>query len=216
MAPFEEIVDGDVTWRLDRDFLQSRWTCIWGRGCPGIGPEAAPHLQHGCCSLGAELDDEDEAMTVDALARTLTVEQLQHHAELAAGGAITGDERPSTRVVDGACIFLNRPGFSGGAGCALHLAAIEAGEPPHEWKPSVCWQVPVRVEFAPGAGDTEVATVRRWERADWGDDADAMGWWCTDDDGAQVGDVPVVESLADELTQILGPEVYVELRRRLT
>ena len=29
----------------------------------------------------------------------------------------------TTRLVDGACIFLNRPGFAGGAGCALHSAA---------------------------------------------------------------------------------------------
>ena len=56
---------------------------------------------------------------------------------------------PHTRVVDGACIFLNRPGFAGGAGCALHLAAVDAGESPIDWKPSVCWQLPIRVDWEP-------------------------------------------------------------------
>ena len=32
----EEIVDGEVLWRFDTDFLRSNWTCIWGRGCKGI------------------------------------------------------------------------------------------------------------------------------------------------------------------------------------
>src|SRR5918994_2179629 len=104
----EEIVDGDVTWRFERSFLTSNWTCIWGRGCLGI------------------LDDPAEAST---------------------GGVFGNDERTNTRVVGGACIFLNRPGFAGGAGCALHLAAMDAGEPPIEWKPSVCWQLPVRVDW---------------------------------------------------------------------
>ena len=57
------------------------------------------------------------------------------------------DFRPgprNTRVVDGACIFLNRTGFAGGAGCALHLAAFDAGESPIDFKPSVCWQLPIR------------------------------------------------------------------------
>ena len=57
----EEIRDGDTIWRFDTAFLASNWTCIWGRGCLGILPEPAPHLQQGCCSIGAELDGEDEA-----------------------------------------------------------------------------------------------------------------------------------------------------------
>ncbi len=62
-AEFEEIDAGDVVWRFDRDFLESRWTCIWGRGCLGILDEPAEHLGQGCCSIGAELGDTDEAMT---------------------------------------------------------------------------------------------------------------------------------------------------------
>jgi hypothetical protein len=210
-----EIVDGDTIWRFDTDFLRSNWTCIWGRGCLGIRPEPAEHLGHGCCSIGAELDGEDEAMTISALAATLDPSRFQHHAEAGAGGVFSDDTRTATRVVDGACIFLNRPDFPGGAGCALHLEALHAGESPIEWKPSVCWQLPIRVDWAPGEGGAEVATLRRWTRADWGAEGESMAWCCTEGTRAYAADSPVVESLAEELEGIVGPTVYVELRRRL-
>ena len=211
----EEIVDGPTTWRFDVDFLQSRWTCIYGRGCLGILAEPAEHLQQGCCSIGAELGDEEEAMTIGALAATLDPSLFQHHAEAAEGGIYLDDHRGATRLVDGACIFLNRPGFAGGAGCALHLAALDAGESPIEWKPSVCWQLPIKVDWDPGPGDTEVATVRRWTRADWGEDGDPMAWCCTEGDRAYVGETTVLESLGDEIEALVGTTVHVELRRRL-
>jgi hypothetical protein len=211
---YEQVDDGETTWRFERSFLRSNWGCIWGRGCLGIGTEPAPELGLGCCSLGADLD-EDEAPTISALAATLRPERFECHVEAAAGGVFADETRRATRVVDGACVFLNRPGFPGGAGCALHLAAIDAGESPVDWKPSVCWQLPLRVEFAPGEGDTEVATVRGWTRADWGAEGETMAWCCTEGDLAYGGDRPVVESLGEELEAIAGHAVYVELRRRL-
>ena len=211
----EEIEDGDTTWRFDRAFLTSRWVCIWGRGCQGILPERAETLGHGCCSGGADLDEGDEARLIGALAATLPAASFQHHEEAAQGGVYRDAERRHTRVVDGACIFLNRPGFAGGAGCALHLAAVEAGEPITDWKPSVCWQLPVHVDWAPGPRDTEVATVRRWTRGDWGAEGEEMAWCCTEEPESYVGEQPVVDSLAVELEGIVGAEVYVELRRRL-
>ena len=130
--------------------------------------------------------------------------------------------RTRTRVVDGACVFLNRPGFEGGEGCALHLAALDAGESPIDWKPSVCWQLPLRVDWAllddADPDGPETATVRRWSRADWGEQGRVMAWCCTErDDGGEAfsGDAPVVDSLADELVALAGHEVHVELRRRL-
>ena len=39
----------------------------------------------------------------------------------------TKDGETKTRTVEGACIFLNRPGFEHGAGCALHQAAVRRG-----------------------------------------------------------------------------------------
>jgi hypothetical protein len=120
--------------------------------------------------------------------------------------------------VDGACIFLNRPGFGGGAGCALHLAALAADESPIDWKPSVCWQLPIKVDWVqtnePSESPVEVATVRGWQRRDWGPDGETMAWCCTEGDRAYVGDRQVLDSLADELTAIVGDEVMVRLRRR--
>lgn len=209
-----EIDAGDTIWRFDRAFLTSNWTCLFGCGCQGILDRPAPERGEGCCSIGAELDGEDEAMALSATAMMLLPEQFQHHAEAAADGVFADETRRHTRVVDGACIFLNRPGFTGGAGCALHLAAVALGDSPIDWKPSVCWQLPIHVDWAPAADDREVATVRGWRRADWGDDGD-MAWWCTEAPEAYVGDRPVVESLSDELQAIVGEPVYVELRRRL-
>ncbi|MCU1344199.1 MAG: hypothetical protein JWL70_465, partial [Acidimicrobiia bacterium] len=161
--PLEEISDGDTIWRFDRTFLQSNWTCIWGRGCQGIGPVPAPELQLGCCSMGADLSEPDEARMIAALASTLDADRFQFHATAAADGIFSDSTCTNTRVVDGACVFLNRPGFAGGAGCALHLAALDADESPLDWKPSVCWQLPIKIDWEPGPNDTEVATVRGWE-----------------------------------------------------
>jgi hypothetical protein len=213
--PVTEIADGDTTWRFDTSFLTSNWTCIWGRGCLGILPRPAPELGQGCCSVGADLDGLDEARRIDALAATLEPSRFEFHAAAAGGGIFADDTRRATRVVDGACIFLNRPGFAGGEGCALHLGALDSDESPIDYKPSVCWQLPIRVEWEPSEEGTEVATVRGWTRDDWGEEGTTMAWCCTEGDRAYVGDRPVVESMAEELEAIVGPRVYVELRRRL-
>jgi len=212
----EEVHDGDTTWRFERSFLTSTWTCIWGRGCQGILPERAEHLGQGCCSIGADLGDEDEARMIAALAATLHPARFEHHADAREGSIFSDDRRRHTRVVDGACIFLNRPGFAGGAGCALHLEAIASGESPIDWKPSVCWQLPIKVDWEPGDDGAEVATVRRWSRRDWGAEGESMAWCCTEERDAYVGDVPVIDSLAGELRAVAGSRVYVELRRRVT
>jgi len=216
---YEEVVDpvDGTRWRIDLAFLESRWTCLWGNGCSGILDEPAEALQQGCCSVGAEMLDDDEAMLVAALGATLGPEQLQHHAEAARHGFFSDATRTNTRVVDGACIFFNRPGFAGGVGCALHRAAEAAGEPVLDWKPEVCWQLPLRIDR-----DGGTATLRRWGRADWGADGATMHWCCTerptraDQADAFVGDRPVIESLAEEIEALVGPEVAVEIRRRLT
>ncbi len=212
---FEEIVDGDVTWRVERDFLESNWTCIWGRGCLGIKAEADEASALGCCSLGAVLDGDDEAMRISAQAAMIPAARFEHRECAEAEGVFADGARTNTRVVDGACVFLNRPGFSGGAGCALHLAALDADEAPIEWKPSVCTQLPIKVDWEPvGDGAEEIATLRRWERGDWGKGGETMAWCCTEGDRAYVGDAPVIDSLATELADIVGTEVFVELKRR--
>jgi hypothetical protein len=212
---YVELPTEETLWRFDRSFLTSNWTCFWGRGCQGILSEPAEHLAQGCCSVGAELDGVDEAMNLAALAAAIPDERFQFRAEANTGGIFSSDERRNTRVVDGACIFLNRPGFEGGAGCALHLAALDAGESPIDWKPSVCWQLPIKIDWTDRGDGGEIATVRRWTREDWGDDEEDMVWWCTEAPEAFAGSSPVVESLGEELQAMLGDAVYVELRKRL-
>ena len=227
---FVEIVRAGTVWRFEREFLESNWTCLFGRGCKGILERDATELNQGCCSLGAHFGDgpagEAEAMNVAAYAAMLTPEQFQFHAvanarpdpDDQATGIFGNEERTHTRVVDGACIFLNRPGFAGGEGCALHIAAIEFDESPTEWKPSVCWQLPLRIDWQELDADTEQATVRRWSRSDWGDHGRTMAWCCTERaDGAEAycGDEQVIDSMSDSLRALAGDEVYVELRRRL-
>lgn len=220
-----EIPDGDVTWLFDRAFLDSEWTCIYGSGCRGILPDDTTELQQGCCSYGAHLGDgtegRAEALNVAAFASVLTDDQWQFRAEFVEhgpAGIFSDAHRNHTRVVDGACVFLNRPEFEGGPGCALHVGAIATDESPIDWKPSVCWQLPIRVDWEHDGDGHEVATVRRWGRQDWGEFGETMAWCCTErGEGGEAyrGSEPVVASLADELAAIVGDEVYVELRRRL-
>ncbi|MFN8017196.1 MAG: hypothetical protein U0P45_03640 [Acidimicrobiales bacterium] len=207
-----EVSVAQVDWVVDVGFLSSSWTCIWGRGCLGILDEPAEHLAQGCCSVGAQLEDQEEAQTIAALAALLGPEAFEHHDEAAAGGVFADEDRTATRLVDGACIFLNRPGFAGGAGCALHLGALADGEPPMDWKPSVCWRLPLRVDVAPGPDGRERATLRRWARGDWGEGGANMAWCCTEGDRAYVGVRPVAESLAEELEALVGAEAWVEIR----
>lgn len=219
---FVEIDSGDTVWRFDRALMTSNWRCIFGDGCQGILPEPAPELQQGCCSYGAHLGDgaegRTEALNVSAYASMLTADQWQYHA-VGPTGIFSDDRRNTTRVVDGACVFLNRPGFAGKPGCALHIGAVDAGESPTEWKPSVCWQLPLRVDWEPLDDDREIATVRRWSRSDWGDFGNTMAWCCTErSDGGEAysGTQRVVDSMADEIAAIVGEAVAVELSRRFT
>lgn len=209
-------VDG-TRWRIDVDFTDSSWTCLWGRGCVGIGDDAAPERGEGCCSVGAQLLDDAEAGRIATLGATLDPDRFQYAASAATDGFFADDERRATRVVDGACVFLNRPGFKGGEGCALHLAAVDDGDSPIDWKPTVCWQLPMKVDV----DDDGVRTLRRWRRADWGAGGATMAWCCTerpdpagDLPDAYGGDHPVAVALNAELSGMVGPELAAALRAR--
>ena len=210
---FVDPIDG-TRWEIDVGFTDSSWNCIWDRGCQGILDHPAPELQQGCCSVGAELLDDEEARTIGALGASLDPGHFQYADEAVTGGVFAsgyeGQTHPgATRVVEGACIFLNRPGFAGGEGCALHLAAVAEGESPVDWKPSVCWQVPIRVDRL----DDGTRRLRRWRSDDWGEEG--VAWTCTQDRtlaDAYTGPAPVVATLERELIALVGREVYVELR----
>ena len=168
----------------------------------------------GCCSYGAHLTDEADASRVAAAADTLSGEQWQFRAK---GRRKTGvfKRDPSgamtTRLVEGACIFLNRPGHPGGAGCALHRAALERGVPPLELKPDVCWQLPLRREDTVAPNGHVTSSLREWGRGDWGEGGAEFGWWCTEAPEAFSGRDAVYRSLRDEIVAMTGQEVYESL-----
>ena len=205
------------TWVFDATFLMSNWSCIYGHGCVGVLTGPAEHLQQGCCSYGAHFIDDADLATVEATSVRLTAKNWQHRRKAQKGGFFTTepDGTRVTRVVDGACIFLNRPGFAGGVGCALHTAALEAGERPLDWKPDVCWQLPLRlVEHTDDHGYV-TSTLREWKRRDWGEGGKEFHWWCTESDDAFVGATATYEYLRDEIVEFTGEKVYALLCERL-
>ncbi|HJV08645.1 MAG TPA: hypothetical protein VJ653_03165, partial [Acidimicrobiales bacterium] len=134
------------TWVFDVTFLLSRWTCIFGNGCQGVLTGPAAELVQGCCSYGAHFTDAGDEARVEAAAATLTPAQWQFRREGRQRGVVktNAEGERVTRMVADACVFLNRPGFAAGAGCALHRAALDRGERPMDLKPDVCWQLPLR------------------------------------------------------------------------
>jgi hypothetical protein len=208
----------NTTWVFDVTFLESNWTCIYGRGCLGVLTGPSPQLEEGCCSYGAHLTGDDDRARVEAAASRLTAAEWQFRDIARRRQGPIRDDRSGdivTRLTDGACIFLNRPGFSSGPGCALHSAAVARGEQPRDWKPDVCWQIPLhRQEETAASGHTTV-TVRQWNRADWGAGGQEFHWWCTQSPEAFVGATPVHEQLHDDLAAMIEPEVHEKLEAYL-
>ena len=198
------------TWVFDLTFLTSSWTCIYGRGCPGVLTGPAPELEQGCCSYGAHFVDDEDHATVAAYIDRLTPAQWQFRSKGRREGATrrNKDGQWVTRVHQGACIMLNRPGFAGGIGCALHAAALDVGERPLDWKPDVCWQLPLRLEESTDDNGHVTSTLREWKRRDWGDGGSEFHWWCTESDDAFVSPDAVYLTLRDEIIELIGEQPY--------
>jgi hypothetical protein len=201
--------DEDRTWVFDVTFLLSRWQCIFGHGCQGVLTGPAPELAQGCCSYGAHFTDDEDVSRVEAAAATLDAVDWQHRARGRQGVVKAGAKGSKvTRMVDGACIFLNRPGFPGGPGCALHRAALRRGQHPMELKPDVCWQLPLRREDTTDSGGHVTSTVTQWDRKHWGDGGAEFHWWCTEAGEAFSGSEPVYRHMRQELVALSGPLIY--------
>jgi len=201
------------TWVFDVTFLLSRWTCIFGRGCQGVLTGPSPEMVQGCCSYGAHFTDRQYVARVKQAARNLTAEQWQFRSKAMKDGKLdvvttTGKGDVVTRLVGDACIFLNRPGFPGGAGCALHRAALERHERPLDVKPNVCWQLPLRREDSDSDNGQVVSTIRQWDRRHWGAGGDEFHWWCTEAPEAFRSAEPVYRTMSDELVGLVGHDVY--------
>lgn len=203
----------DRTWMVDATFMRSNWSCIYGNGCQGVLDADASQMAQGCCSYGAHFVDDDDVQTVVRAVVRLDPRDWQFHKKARRSGFLdVGDDGATvTRLVDDACIFLNRPGFEGGPGCALHRGALAAGERPMDWKPNVCWQLPLRLDHQTDDHGHVTSTLREWKRRDWGPGGSEFHWWCTESADAFVGSVPVFEYLRDEIIGMIGESAYSQL-----
>lgn len=209
----EHLIAADLTWLL------SRWTCMFGT--PACRGTVAGRPDDGCCSHGAFLSDDDDRARLDDAVRQLTAEDWQFRTKgLGRKGYLEMDEydgQPNlrTRKHRGACIFLNRPGFKAGIGCALHSKALKLGVEPLTMKPEVCWQLPIRRTQAwvtrPDGTQILKTTITEYDRRGWGEGGLDLHWYCTGDPATHVGAKPVYESYAAELTELLGEKAYAEL-----
>ncbi|MEO6019324.1 MAG: hypothetical protein ABIP45_03635 [Knoellia sp.] len=214
---FSDPADPAQRFRCDLTWLTSRWTCIFGSGCEGI---YADRPDDGCCTLGAHFSDEDDLTRVAAVVAELGEDEWQlrpdrkNTTKISAWTELEDDAR-KTKVVDGACIFLNRPGFPAGAGCALHQHAVLTGQPPHTQKPDVCWQLPIRRTFRTVEQPDETSylevSIGEYDRRGWGPGGHDLDWYCSGNPDAHVGAEPVYRSNRAELVELMGQSAYDEL-----
>ncbi|MGW5635465.1 hypothetical protein [Streptomyces sp. NPDC003832] len=211
---FPDPGDDEQVFRCDLTWLTSRWNCIFGSGCQGI---QAGRADDGCCSLGAHFSDEDDEKRVAGYVARLTPDIWQHHDVGVESGWVSEDDEGSrqTRPYQGSCIFQNRPGFAGGAGCSLHILALKEGREPLETKPDVCWQLPVRrtYEWIDRPDDTRIlqVSIGEYDRRGWGPGGHDLHWWCTSATSAHGAGDPVYVTYRPELTELMGKAGYDRL-----
>ena len=205
-------------WQIDVTYLLSSWTCIFGAGCQGVLTGPSPELVQGCCSYGAHFSDKKDRDLVVRAAKQLTDDEWQFAATARkkgiyakAGKDEDGKVEWRTRLAEDACIFLNRPGFAGGVGCALHIHAERTGKHHSDVKPEVCWQLPLRRIDEEQDDGSVVSTLTEFARDGWGEGGDDFAWWCTEAPEAFVGTEPVYKSLGEELRKMMGNKLYKQV-----
>jgi len=212
---FVDPADDEQVFRCDLTWLTSSWTCIFGRGCKGI---YADQPDAGCCTLGAHFaDDDDEKRVAEHVAQLTAADWQNRNAGRKRWVETDDDGARKTRVYKGACIFQNRPGFEGGAGCALHALALRTEVHFVKTKPDVCWQLPIRrsyrtVERPDDTSYLEIS-IGEYERSGWGPGGHDLDWYCSSNTEAHVGVEPVYVSNEAELVELMGRPAYDELAK---
>lgn len=142
---------------------------------------------------GAHFSDDEDRARVEAKVALLEKDEWQLRKRRGKKGPIYVNDAGDTvsKVVDGACIFLNRAGHPGGPGCAFHSAALRRGESILDWKPEVCWQLPLRRHDEADTYGHVTSTLREWKRRDWGEGGAEFHWWCTESHDAFIDPQPV-------------------------
>ena len=208
---FPDPGDADQLFRCDLTWLTSQWTCIFGRGCHGID---ATKPDDGCCVLGAHFSGKEDERRTKKWAELLTDETWQYRKSGRKKGIVEKDEDGArkTRVVDGACIFLNRKGFPGGEGCSLHSLALREDLDITETKPDVCWQLPVRRTYdrvtRPDQSEVLVVSISEYDRRGWGPGGHDLDWYCTGAPEAHIAPDPVYVTERSTLIALMGQPGY--------
>ncbi len=208
---FADPADPEQAFRCDLTWLTSRWTCIYGRGCHGID---RTRPDDGCCVLGAHFSDKADEKRTKTYAALLTEADWQYERTGRKKGHTEKDEegQSKTRVVDGACVFLNRKGFEGGEGCSLHNLALRLGKAPLEVKPDVCWQLPVRRTFEhvdrPDGTSVLVISISEYDRRGWGAGGHDLDWYCSGSTEAHIATEPVYVTERGTLVALMGQAAY--------
>jgi hypothetical protein len=208
---FPDPLDPEQVYRCDLTWLTSRWTCIYGAGCHGID-RTKP--DDGCCVLGAHFSDKADERRTKSYADLLTAADWQYEKVGRKKGVTDKDEDGArkTRVVDGACVFLNRTGFEGGEGCSLHNLAIRRGQAPLEVKPDVCWQLPVRRHFEhrehTDGTQQLVISIGEYDRRGWGPGGHDLDWYCSGSTEAHVAVEPVYVTERGTLVALMSQQAY--------
>ncbi|MDO4631543.1 MAG: hypothetical protein Q4A82_04570 [Corynebacterium sp.] len=231
-------IDEKHVFSIDLTWLESHYSCSFGTpACRGI---SADQPSVGCCNHGAFLCDEtDRDQLFDAVSR-MPPRYWQHHTEDIAEFLLTpdvtdiepwlvwdelddedGNPEPAlkTKIVDGACIFANRPGWPTGAGCALHQWALDADEDLTIVKPEVCWQLPLRrLEAWEERADGEEilrTTITEYERRGWGNGGEDFDWYCTTAPACHANARPLWQTCETELRALMGDESFEVLAAHL-
>jgi hypothetical protein len=196
--------EGDVTAiMVDIDFLLSGYGCIWGNGCKGIHNDGDGLT--GCCSLGVEVQSNEVSKLKDLVSQ-LTSENWENHGKKWLRWKRYGKKfhrNTTLRPDKKGCVFSNSKDFSGGAGCALHIAALERGESYIGTKPEVCWAIPLRLTFT---DDPDAFWLTGHNRNDWGGEVDFPKWWCVSDDSPEpwAHDSPFYHRYHEELLGVFS------------
>lgn len=205
MKRWVEFTSNGDSFLLDMEFLLSGYKCSYGAGCPGV--QGAPDI--GCCIIGTSIYD-SELEDVSSRVSQLTPDDWQNHGKKWKKKNNNGNglkfHTTTVEYEDGVqgCIFANRSDFHGGAGCAFHVAAVSRGENPIDWKPEICWSVPIGLYWA---RSINAFVIRQTSREDWqqgSSDKDLLEWWCTDDDLSWGNSAPLYQTNAEELEKMLA------------
>ncbi|HET6215080.1 MAG TPA: hypothetical protein VFE14_19605 [Micromonosporaceae bacterium] len=215
---FTDPADADQVIRADLTWLLSRWTCVFGGACHGI---IRGRANEGCCSHGAFFTDDDDEKRVRGAVKKLTPETWQHYRrgfkQYTEMDTIDG-KNPARRTATqeaGPCVFLNDADFPGGGGCALHGQALRDGVHPLEYKPDVCWQLPIRRDQErtkrPDGTKVLLTVITEFDRRGWGSGGHDLDWWCTSSPEAHVGAKALYQEYEAELTALIGKPAYAKL-----